>query len=503
MRCAREAAEIAEIERPRVMRTQGSRRRIRARAPRWRSIRLRLTLLNFGLLTVVLLGLVAGQYLFLRHLLLDQTASLLRAEARPTIDGFLNGPKRGTDLGIAAGRLATNLSSQDTSGLILGPQQTILGRPDTSAVPSTAPSAPPDPARVRLALTGNRSVTYETVVHGVPALVALVPLQSQLAGVGIIGVAQLTTPLTSVDATLRNLVLIDIGGMLIVLLVAIALAPAVASIALAPLRQMVGAAERLGEGDLRQRVLLRHGDDEAGQLAEAMNQMAERLEVLFAAQRQFVSDASHELRTPLTIVRSSLELLLLQAEEEPARVLQILRSAHKELTRMSRLVVNLLDLARIDAGVQLNLGRVDLANVARAACDEAREIDPDHPLLLDESTGPCVRADGQRVAQITRNFLDNARKFTPSAGRISVRTGSNATEGWIEVEDTGIGIAQQHQAQIFQRFYRIDESRSRELGGAGLGLAIASALAEAQHGRIELASSPGEGARFRLVLPLD
>lgn len=477
--------------------------RLRAQRPRWRSIRWRLTLLNLALLALVLLGLVAGQYLLLSHLLTAQTATLVRAEARPALDRFLNGPMHGADLNRQAGKLASDLSSHDTSGLILGPDGAILGQPDPNALPAAEPSAPPDPARVKLALAADPGVSYATTVANAHVLVTLVPLLGRPPGARVLGVAQVTTPLTSVDSTLRNLLLIDVIGILGAVAIAVALSPALVAIALAPLRRMVGTAERLGEGDLSQRVNLHHGPDEVGQLADAMNNMAERLETLFAAQRQFVSDASHELRTPLTIVQSSLELLLLQVEQDPRRAAQLLRSAHKELTRMSRLVADLLDLARIDAGMRLDLGSVDLAGIARAAFEDAREIDLDHGLTL-ETTGPVlVRGDGQRLAQIARNFLDNARKFTPAGGRISVRTGASGGEGWLEVEDTGAGIAVQHLDAIFDRFYRVDASRSRQRGGAGLGLAIAKSLAEAQAGRIEVRSTLGAGSRFRLLLPLD
>ena len=229
--------------------------------------------------------------------------------------------------------------------------------------------------------------------------------------------------------------------------------------------------------------------------------MAERLEALFAAQQQFVSDASHELRTPLTILQSALELLMIQVEQDPQRVSQLLRAAHRELTRMSRLVADLLDLARLDAGMRLTFERVDLAGIARAAFDDAHEIDLEHALTIEAASPIYVLGDGQRVAQIVRNFVENARKFTRDGGRISVRTGASGAQGWLEVEDTGVGIEQQL-AAIFDRFYRADASRSRDRGGAGLGLAIAKALAEAQHGRIEVESRLGLGSRFRLVLPL-
>jgi signal transduction histidine kinase len=474
----------------------------RLRALRWRSIRWRLTLLNLILLTLVLLGLVAGQYLLLSHVLTAQTAGLVRDEARPTLDRFLNGPMHGTDLNRQAAKLATDLSSHDTSGLILGPDAQILGRPDPSVQPSIGPSAAPDPARVHRALTGEPGVTYATTVGHEHVLVALVPLQSRLPGGSVLGVAQITTPLTSLDSTLHNLLLIDVVGIIAVLVLAVALSPTLVAIALTPLRRMVQTAERLGEGDLSQRVNLHHGPDEVGQLADAINQMAEHLEALFAAQQQFVSDASHELRTPLTIVQSSLELLLLQVEQDPQRVPQLLRAAHRELTRMSRLVTDLLDLARIDAGLRLELGSVDLSGIARTVFEDAQEIVLDHALCLDSAGSVCVLGDSQRVAQIARNFLDNARKFTPAGGRIVVRTGKSGDEGWLEVEDSGAGIAEQHIEAIFDRFYRIDPARSRERGGAGLGLAIAKSLAEAQHGRIEVRSRMGAGSHFRLVLPL-
>lgn len=478
---------------------------------RSRSIRWRLIALNLALVAVVLVSLSAGQYVLLRRVLIGRTDALVRGEAQPAIGRLVNGPQQGADLNAqgkgpggttAAARLANDLSSTSSSAAVVDTSGRLLARTDPNAVADAPPLVSVDPARVRRALAGATNLHEETTVAGQHLLVVLLPLRPQHGS--ILGVAAVATPLASVDGTLRRLALIDLAGVGAALLLVLLISGGIAAVVLAPLRRMIGTAERLGEGDLSQRVLLDHSADEVGQLADAIDHMAERLEALFAAQRQFVADASHELRTPLTIVRGSLDLLLMQAEEDPQQMLQMLRTAQRELLRMSRLVVDLLELARIDAGLHLTLAPVDLNAIAEAAISDAREVDGDaHRLALKPAgdAAPYVEADALRVAQIVRNFLDNARIATPDGGFIAARVGVTESEGWLEVQDSGPGIAPEHQALIFDRFYRVDAARSRNRGGAGLGLAIARSLAEAQLGRIELRSSVGNGACFRLVLP--
>ncbi|MHB8574288.1 MAG: sensor histidine kinase [Dehalococcoidia bacterium] len=470
-----------------------------------RSVRWRLTTLNLALLLLVLAIFSAGQYLLLGRLLASRTAASLRDQAQPAITRTLNGPRGMPDFrsGPTANQLATDLSSADTSGLVVDTTGSVLGRPATGALASTPPTPPPDLGRIARVAADGTSSTYTTTIGGVHLQVALLLLRSRQAGAPVVGVAQVATPLTAVDATRRALLVLDIVGSVLAIMIAAALSPGVAAVALWPLRRMVRTAERLGEGALDQRVRLQYGTDEVGQLADALNQMAARLEALFAAQRQFVSDASHELRTPLTIVRSSIELLLLHIEEDPERVPELLRAAHRELARMSRLVTDLLELARIDAGLRLDLRSLNLIDVAQTVLGDVRALDTGHTFIVEWTASPRVQADGQRVAQILRNFLDNACKFTPSDGAITLRTGGTEADGWVEVADTGPGIAPEQLGLIFDRFYRVDAARSRDRGGAGLGLAIAKSLAEMQHGHLQVESLPGVGACFRLVLPRD
>jgi signal transduction histidine kinase len=255
-------------------------------------------------------------------------------------------------------------------------------------------------------------------------------------------------------------------------------------------------------GDLSQRVAI-SGKDEIGALAHAFNAMADSLSQAERLRRNLVSDLAHELRGPLMNIRGSLELLQDQIlEPSPA----ILASLYEETSLLSRLVDDLQDLSLAEAG-QLRLCRQQtlLAEVIAQATLQLQPafVEKHLSLRIDIPVGlPAVDADPERLAQIVRNLLSNAIRHTPSGGEISVsarlRAGAMVAVG---VADTGEGIAGEHLPHIFERFYRIDSSRTRASGGTGLGLAIVKQLVEAHQGRIEVESEQGHGARFTFTMP--
>jgi signal transduction histidine kinase len=213
-----------------------------------------------------------------------------------------------------------------------------------------------------------------------------------------------------------------------------------------------------------------------------------------------VSDVAHELRTPLTNIRCQIESLqdgLVTADRAA------LDSLHDETMLLSRLVEDLQELSLAEAGgIRLDLTRVSVDDAVRSAAGaiapRAREANV--RLVIEPGEAPEARADPNRVAQVLRILLDNAVAHTPSGGEIRVRT--LAAEGVrVEVSDTGAGIPREHLPHIFERFYRADPSRARETGGAGLGLAIARQLAQAQGGSISVESDPGRGTTFTVTLP--
>ncbi len=226
----------------------------------------------------------------------------------------------------------------------------------------------------------------------------------------------------------------------------------------------------------------------------------------FHRQQEFAADASHELRTPLTILRSATDLLDERCDEPLRANRDLLDEARQEIVHMERLTRDLLTLARSDRGeLQLALGRVDLGALARDLRSRVSVLARRRGILIevsDDGSSPVVDGDPDRLQQVGLILLDNALKHTPRAGQVRLVVGRHGSEGLLRVEDTGEGIPSEHLARIFERFYRVDRTRARATGGAGLGLAIAHALVVAHGGRIALGSRPGGGTLASVWLPL-
>jgi two-component system sensor histidine kinase BaeS len=267
-----------------------------------------------------------------------------------------------------------------------------------------------------------------------------------------------------------------------------------------PVEALTAAARRLEGGDLSARVEVR-GRDEVAELARAFNAMAEALARSRAQRRQLTSDIAHELRTPLTNLRAQIEALQdgLMAPDAAG-----LRSLHEETLLLARLVDDLQELALADAGA-LRLDRVRVvateALESSAAAMRARAAERDVIVTVEGDASLGVTADRDRLAQILRNLLDNALTVTPQGGQVTLSAGASGALVELSVADTGPGIPPEHLPHVFERFYRVDPSRTRATGGAGLGLAIVRHLVEAQGGTVAVASAPGGGARFAFTLP--
>jgi two-component system, OmpR family, sensor kinase len=299
--------------------------------------------------------------------------------------------------------------------------------------------------------------------------------------------------------------------------------------ALRPVDRMTQAARRIEAERLAERLEGAEVDDELGRLARTLNEMLARLEAGFAQVRRFSADASHELRTPLTILKGEMEVALRSARD-PAEYQRVLTSALEEVERMAHLVDDLLMLSRADAGaLRWDREPVELDRLVEEVAKQgevlgrAREVQ-----VAIQSLEPLIaRGDEQRLRQLLLNLVDNAVKYTPRAGRVTLslrRAGAEAgtplppsseanpnrpiadrppiESAEIAVSDTGVGIPPEALPRIFERFYRVDGARSREAGGAGLGLCIVKTIAEAHDGRIEVQSTPGVGSTFTVVLPL-
>jgi signal transduction histidine kinase len=270
-----------------------------------------------------------------------------------------------------------------------------------------------------------------------------------------------------------------------------------------PLREMAKAARSMEAGEYGQRVQTR-SRDEVGQLAVAFNRMSGELEDLERLRRDLVANVSHELRTPISALRALLENLLDGVERPDPETLQVMLA---QTERLGRLVDQLLELSRLESGdVPMVRERVALPPLVARVLSEIdvsrgrRDVELAEDLPKDL---PPVYADAERVHQVLFNLLDNALRFTPAGGRVTVRASTRNGSVDVAIADTGPGIASEHLPRVFERFYRVDPGRSRDEGGTGIGLAIARSVVEAHGGRIWAESEPGKGSVFTFELPVD
>jgi signal transduction histidine kinase len=267
-----------------------------------------------------------------------------------------------------------------------------------------------------------------------------------------------------------------------------------------PLRDMAAAARRLEQGDYTTRVHVR-SMDEVGQLAAAFNRMSGELEDLERSRRDLVANVSHELKTPIAAIRAHLENLADGVEDADPKTLQVMLA---QTERLTRLVDQLLDLSRLESGeVPFRREVVAIAPLVSRVFSEitiGRAIS-DVRLETEVPADVVAEADPERIHQVLFNLVDNAVRFTPPGGEIVVAASEHAGRVQIRVADTGVGIAPDHLPRVFERFYRVDASRSRDDGGTGIGLAIARSIVEAHGGRIVAESDPGHGSTFTFDLP--
>jgi heavy metal sensor kinase len=275
--------------------------------------------------------------------------------------------------------------------------------------------------------------------------------------------------------------------------------------ALAPVDQITRAAQDINSNSLAKRLDIRQTGDELQRLSETLNSMLGRLESSFNRITQFTADASHELRTPLALMRTTTEVSL-RTSQTVADYREAQQEVLAELEKTSSLVEKLMLLARADAGVEtLQHAPVNLAECLRDACKDGKVLAAAKQLTFTEgieSSELIVEGDSHALHRLFLILIDNAVKYTPSGGSITVGLKRTDASAVAEFRDTGIGISADDLPNIFERFYRADKARSREFGGVGLGLSIARWVAEAHRGSIEVQRTPGSGSVFRVRLPL-
>lgn len=276
---------------------------------------------------------------------------------------------------------------------------------------------------------------------------------------------------------------------------------------LRPVRDITQVASEIGAGNLSRRIGHRGPDDELKGLADTFDSMIERIESGFETQRRFVQDASHELRTPLTAIRTNIEVaeLELGADGGEERLPGLLGTVKAQTDRLARLSDDLLLLTSTEATVAPldPPERVDVRGLAAAAAAELEPLAARAGVHLHVAGGPPREAvaSADLLYRCALNLIDNAVKHSGEGASVVIEAGGDGGEVWLRVRDTGPGIPAEHLPHVFDRFYRVDRSRARGLGGAGLGLAIVRALAESMGGSVAVKSTAGEGAAFTLRLP--
>jgi two-component system OmpR family sensor kinase len=459
------------------------------------SLRARLIL---GVIALAAIGLVSADavtYASLRSFLVSRVDSTLET------DHHLPGAPGGRGGGLGPGPQGVAVQFRSLDGMhVLGtfPAQTPGQAPSSPSLPATisvpaTPSGGPDRVRyftVPAASGGGRFRVRASIDSGASVMQVL------------------AASLRDVDGTLHRLLLIELLVTASVLGALALLGLWVVRVSLRPLEAIGSTAARIAAGDLTQRVERADERTEVGRLGLALNAMLVQIESAFKEReaserrlRRFVADASHELRTPLAAVRAYAELFTRGAAERPADLARSMTGITRESERMTLLVDDLLLLARLDEGRPLERQPVELADVVAEAVETAHMVEPDRPIGM-ELDSAVVLGDRDRLRQVVDNLLANVRAHTPPGTPVQVTLSRSNGSAAVVVADSGPGLSEEQVARVFERFYRTDASRTRASGGVGLGLSIVAAVTEAHGGSVSAASRPGEGASFRIELPV-
>lgn len=307
--------------------------------------------------------------------------------------------------------------------------------------------------------------------------------------------------LNHVDSTMSQVRWALLVSTLVALVLATASGGAIVKGALTPVSKISRTARSIeASSDLSQRVGYSGPRDEIGELATTFDHMIEQLDRVFQSQRYFVADASHELRGPLTVIRGNLDLLKRKLDEKERQ--ESLNAMERESIRMSKITDDLLFLAEVESGQLEQKRKVSLKEIVLGELERAKSLAIERKIIVDHKENLVVKGDAQRLRQLLANLVDNAIKYTPDHGTITLSLFRDNSWARMEVTDTGIGIDPDHLPHIFDRFYRVDKVRSRTSSGIGLGLAIVKGIAEQHGGKVTVTSRPGKGTTFTVWLKL-
>lgn len=452
------------------------------------NIRWRLAVGNTLAVAVVLLACGALVYALLRWAVLRQTDRLLLSQFEELQSDRQLATDRDTRIRhwLREFKEHVNLFGvvYDSSGSVIARTQELA----EASVPQAPTSAPAEP--------GFSSATL-------PIIGPQRTLTARLAAGGREYAVVLMAPMEAMQQELGRVWAVLSSALPAALVLAAGVGYWLARQSLAPLERLRQKTDEITADRLDRRLPVDHPNDELGRLAQTINRMIGRLEKSFAEVRRFTADASHELRTPLAVLRAEIEVAL-EKSLTPDEQRRLLASVLEECQRLTALTGQLLAMSREDARV-VSYARetIDLAALVGGVVETMTPLAETRSQTVQFQGGPNTRIHGDpsRLRHVFYNVLDNAIKYTSEGGRIQVAAERVDRAVRVTVEDDGIGIPAEHVPHVFDRFYRVDQARTRAEGGTGLGLSIAQSIVTAHGGRIELDSAPGRGTTCTVTLP--
>ncbi len=464
-----------------------------------RSIRFRMALWYAVLLAAALAVFGAATYLGLERYLQKSLEESLIKQARSIGDVLLvNINQSGEDY---VDNEITEHYSPEINGRFIRVTRADGKRIYVSGPPKDATFDPSLVAATRLPATRGftREVEMrdgrELLLHGLP----------YRASDGAQFLIEVAAPYNQIESVLRGLLLTFALGLPLIVALAIGGGYLLMRRALHPVDEIRQKAAQITSRNLSERLPVVHTGDELERLATDLNRMIARLEESFLQINRFSADASHELRTPLTVLQGELEAVAQKGQSLPPDVRDTIGSALEETHRLAKIVESLLGISRLEAGeARVQPVRLDFAELARTTADQMKLLAEEKRIsLTSDGTDPVdVEADPSRLKQVVVNLLDNAIKYTPEGGNVSISVKRRDHRAVLEVADSGLGISADDLPHVFERFYRADKARSRQMGGTGLGLSIVRSICLAHGGQVTVNSTEGRGSLFRVELPL-
>jgi len=379
--------------------------------------------------------------------------------------------------------------------LILDNQGLVLNDSNNAYVGSTKII----PEVITALLEGRRVANIRPLEEAVYAAVAI-----ENANDDVVGAVLLVSSIEDIYQSVTDIQQSIIMYTLLTTFVVCVLVFAVSQVLIDPLSSISDVVQKMSDGHLDRRIDIR-GYDEYAKLAQAFNEMAEKLEMVDKTRQEFVSNVSHELKTPLSSIKVLSESILLQEDVPVQMHREFLQDINSEIDRMARVINDLLQLVKLDEG-ELGL-KVKPVNINNMVIDILRRLNPlaeqkDIKLLIEEPREVVADVDEVKLSSAISNLVDNAIKYTRDGGDVKIIVDADHQNVFVSILDTGIGINEADQGKIFERFYRVDKTRDRETGGTGLGLSITMATLRLHNGSIRVTSKENEGSTFIVRIPI-